>query len=87
MFAAAWGGVLECVAKGKREIRSQVMHTFENRFDRKPNNSCKICGKCHLTHNCWHNKNKRVSACAEIASSADFHSLNQRENWQNRGHN
>ena len=70
------GGVPGCVAEGQRKTRDQVTHTFENRFDRKPNNSCKICGKAYLTHKCWHNKNKRVSTGEEIASrlSADFHS-------------
>ena len=87
MFADARGGVPECIAKGQSETRSQVMHTYENQVDRKPNISCKICGKAHQTHNCWHNKNKRVSAGAEIPSSAKFLSLNQGGKWRNRGCN
>ena len=87
LFADARGGVPGCVTKGQRETRSQVTHTYENWVDRKANISCKLCGKAHQTHNCWHNKNKRVSAGAEIASSAEFHSLNQGGKWQNRGRN
>ena len=87
MFSDAWGGVPGCVAKGQRKTKSQVTHTYENPVDRKPNIFCKICGKAHQIPNCWHNKNKRVSAGAEIASSAEFHSLNQGGKWQNRGRN
>ena len=87
LFADARGGVPGYVAKGQRETKSQVTHTYENRVDRKPNIYCKICGKAHQTHNCWHNKNKRISAGAEIASSAEFHSPNQGGKWQNRGCN
>ena len=86
-FADAQGGVPGCVAKGQHETKSQFMHTYENRVDQKPNISCKICGKAHQTHNCWHNKNKRVSAGAKIASSAEFHFSYQGGNWQNRGRN
>ena len=60
---------------------------LKSRFNRKPNSSCKIYGKPHPTHNCWHNKNKRVPAGAEIASSAGFHSSNKRKNLQSRGLN
>ena len=84
LFTDARDGVPGCVAKGQRETRSQVTHTYENRVDLKPSISCKICGKAHQTHDCWHNKNKRVLAGEEIASSAEFHSPNQGENWQNR---
>ena len=56
-------------------------------YDRKSNISCKICGKAHQTHNCWHNKSKRVSAGKEIAFSAEFNSPNQGGKWQNRGRN
>ena len=87
LFADARDGVPGSVAKGQRETKSQLTHTYENRVDWKPNISCKICGKAHQTHNCWHNKNKRVSADAELASSAEFHSLNQGGKWQNRGRN
>ena len=83
MFADAGGGVPGCVAKGQSETKSRVTHTYENRVDRKPNISCKNCGKAHQTHNCRHNKNKRVSDGAEIASSAEFHSPNQGGIWQN----
>ena len=84
-FANALGGVPGCIAKEQRETKSQVMYTYGNRVDRKSNISCKICGKAHQTHNCRHNKNRRVSAGAEIASSAEFHSPNQGGKWQNRG--
>ena len=87
LFADAWGGVPGCVAKGQRETKSQFTHTYENQVDRKPNISCMICGKAHQTHNCLHNKNKRVSAGADIASSAEFLSPNQGGKWQNRGRN
>ena len=87
MFADARGGVPGCVAKGQHGTKSQVTHTYENQVDQKPNISCKICGKAHQTHNCWHNKNKRVLAGAEIASGAEFHSPNQGGKWQNRGCN
>ena len=87
LFADARGGVPGCVAKGQRETKSQFTHTNGNQVDRKPSISCKICGKAHQTHNCWHNKRKRESAGAEIASSAEFNSLNQGGKWQNRGHN
>ena len=87
LFADARGGVPACVAKGHRENKSQVRHNYGNQVDRKSNISCKICGKAHLTHNCWHNKSKRVSAGTEIASSAEFNSPNQGGKWQNRGHN
>ena len=87
MFDDVRGGVPGCIAKGQRVSMGQVMHTFKNRFDRKLNSSCKVCGKAHPKHNCWRNKNKSVSAGSEIASSADFHSSNKRENWQNRGQN
>ena len=87
LFAGARDGVPGCVAKGQRETKSQVTHTYENRVDRKPNSSCKLCGKAHQTHNYWHNKNQRVSAGAEIASCAEFHSPNQGGKWQNRGRN
>ena len=84
-FANALGGVPGCIAKEQRETKSQVMYTYGKRVDRKPNISCKICGKAHQTHNCWHKKNRRVSVGAEIASSAKFHSPNQGGKWQNRG--
>ena len=84
LLADALGGVPGCVAKGQRETKSQFTRTYENWVDRKPNISCKICGKAHQTHNCWHNKNKRVLAGAEIASSAEFHSPNQGGKWQIR---
>ena len=87
LFADAWGGVPGCIAKGQPETKSQFTHTYENWVDRKPNMSCNICGKAHQTHNCWHNKNKRVSAGAEIASSAQFHSPNQGGKWQIRVRN
>ena len=87
LFADARGGVPGCVAKGHREIKSQVPHNYGNQVDRKSNISCKICGKAHQTHNCWHNKSKRVSAGTEIASSAEFNSPNQGGKWQNRGRN
>ena len=87
LFAGARGGVPGCVAKGQRETKSQVTHTYENRVDWKPNISCKLCGKSHQTHNYWHNKNQRVSAGEEIASCAEFHSPNQGGKWQNRGRN
>ena len=87
LFADARGGVPGCVAKGHRETKSQVPHNYGNQVDRKSNISCKICGKAHQTHNCWHNKSKRVSAGTEIASSAEFNSLNQGGKWQNRGRN
>ena len=87
LFADARGGVPGCVAKGQRETKSQFTHTNGNQVDRKPSISCKICGKAHQTHNCWHNKRKRESAGAEIASSAEFNSLNQGGKWQNRGRN
>ena len=45
LFADAQGGVPRCVSKGQRETRSQVTHTFENQFDKKPSNSGKIFGK------------------------------------------
>ena len=83
----ARGGVPGCVAKGQRETKSQVTHNYRNQVDRKPSISCKICGKAHQTHNCWHNKSKRVSAGAEKASSAEFNSPNQGGKWQNRGRN
>ena len=85
LFADARGGVPGCVAKGHRETKSQVPHNYGNQVDRKSNISCKICGKAHQTHNCWHNKSKRVSAGTEIASSAEFNSPNQGGKWQNRG--
>ena len=47
LFANARGGVPGCVANGQRETLSQVTHTYENQVDRKPNISCKICGKAH----------------------------------------
>ena len=81
-FADAWGGVPGCVAKGQRESRREVTHTYENPVDWKPSISCKICGKANQTHNYWHNKNKRVSAGGVITSSAKFHSPNQGGNWQ-----
>ena len=87
LFADARGGVPGCVAKGHRETKSQVPHNYGNQVDRKSNISCKICGKAHQTHNCWHNKSKRVSAGTEIASSAEFNSPNQGGKWQNRGRN
>ena len=87
LFADARGGVPGWVTKMQRETKSQVTHTYENRVDRKPNISCKICGKAHQTHNFWHNENMRVSAGAKIASSAEFHSPNQGGKWQNRGRN
>ena len=87
MFDDVRDGVPGCVAKGQHETKSQITHTYENRVDRKPNISCKICGKAHQTHNCWNNKNKRVSAGAEIASRSEFHSPNQGKKWQNRGRN
>ena len=87
LFADARGGVPGCVAKGHRETKSQVQHNYGNQVDRKSNISCKICGKAHQTHNCWHNKSKRVSAGTEIASSAEFNSPNQGGKWQNRGRN
>ena len=87
MFADARGGVPGCVAKGHRETKSQVPHNYGNQVDRKSNISFKICGKAHQTHNCWHNKSKRVSAGTEIASSAEFNSPNQGGKWQNRGRN
>ena len=87
LFADARGGVPGCVAIGQHETKSQFTHTYGNQFDRKPSISCKICGKAHQTHNCWHNKSKRVSACAEIASSAEFNSPNQGGKWHNRGRN
>ena len=87
LFADARVGVPGCVAKGQSETKSQVTNTYENRVDWKPNISCKICGKAYQTHNCWHNKNKRVSAGTEITSSAEFHSTNQGGKWQNRGCN
>ena len=68
--------------KGNVNLRVKL-----HRVDRKPNISCKICGKAYQIHNCWHNKNKRISAGAEIASSAEFHSPNQGGKWQNRGRN
>ena len=86
LFADARGGVPGCVAKGHRETKIQVPHNYGNQVDRKSNISCKICGKAHQTHNCWH-KSKRVSAGTEIASSAEFNSPNQGGNWQNRGRN
>ena len=85
LFADARGGVSGCVAKGHRETKSQVPHNYGNQVDRKSNISCKICGKAHQTHNCWHNKSKRVSAGTEIASSAEVNSPNQGGKWQNRG--
>ena len=87
LIADARSGNPGCVAKGQRETRSQVTHTYEYWVDRKPNISCKICGKAHQTYYCWHNKNKRVYAGAEIGSSAEFHSLNQGGKWQSRGCN
>ena len=87
LFTDARGGVPGCVAKGQRETKSQFMHTYRNQVDQKPSISCKICGKAHQTNNCWHNKSKRVSAGAEIASSAEFNSPNQGGKWQNRGRN
>ena len=87
LFADARGGVPGCVTKGHRETKSQVPHNYGNQVDRKSNISCKICGKAHQTHNCWHNKSKRVSAGTEIASSAEFNSPNQGGKWQNRGRN
>ena len=87
LFADARGGFPGCVAKGQRETKSQFTHTYGNQVVRKPSISCKICGKAHQTHNCWHNKSKRVSAAAEIASSAEFNSPNQGGKWQNRGCN
>ena len=63
--------------KGHRETKSQVPHNYGNQVDRKSNISCKICGKAHQTYNCWHSKSKRVSACTEIALSAEFNSPNQ----------
>ena len=87
LFADARGGVPRCVAKGHCETKSQVPHNYGNQVDRKSNISCKICGKAHQTHNCWHNKSKRVSAGTEIASSAEFNSPNQGGKWQNRGRN
>ena len=87
LFADARGGVPGCVAKGHRETKSQVPHNYGNQVDRKSNISCKICGKAHQTHNCWHNKSKRVSAGTEIASSAEFDSQYRggNSNWgQNR---
>ena len=90
LFADARGGVPGCVAKGHRETKSQVPHNYGNQVDRKSNISCKICGKAHQTHNCWHNKSKRVSAGTEIASSAEFNSQYRggNSNWgqdRNRG--
>ena len=87
LFPDARGGVPGCIAKGQRETKSQVTHNYENEVDRKPSISCKIYGKAHQTHNCWHNKSKRVLAGTEIASSAEFNSPNQGGKWQNRGCN
>ena len=87
LFADARGGVPGWVAKGQRETKSQVTHNYRNQVDRKPSISCKICGKANQTHNCWHNKSKRVSAGVEIGSSAEFNSPNQGGKWQNRGRN
>ena len=87
LFADARGGVPGCVAKGHRETKSQVPHNYGIQVDRKSNISCKICGKAHQTHNCWHKKSKRVSVGTKIASSAEFNSPNQGGKWQNRGHN
>ena len=87
LFADARGGVPGCVAKGHCETKSQVPHNYGSQVDRKSNISCKICGKDHQTHNCWHNKSKRVSAGMEIASNAEFNSPNQGGKWQNRGSN
>ena len=87
LFADARGGVPDASQKGNMELRVKFTHTYENQVDQKPNISCKICGKAHQTHNCWHNKNKRVLAGAEIASGAEFHSPNQGGKWQNRGCN
>ena len=88
LFADARGGVPGCVAKGHRETKSQVPHNYGNQVDRKSNISCKICGKAHQTHTCWHNKSKRVSAGTEIASSTEFNSQYKGDNggqdW-NRG--
>ena len=77
LFADARGGVPRCVAKGHRETKSQVPHNYGNQVDGKPSISCKICGKAHQAHNCWHSKSKRMSAGTEIASSAEFNSPNQ----------
>ena len=87
MFADARGGVPGCVAKGHCETKSQAPHNYGNQVNPKPSISCKICGKAHQTHNCWHNKSKRVSAGTEKASSAEFNSPNQGGKWQNRGCN
>ena len=73
--------------KGNVKLRVNLRILSETRLIEKPSISCKICGKAHQTHNCWHNKSKRVSAGAEIASSAELYSLNQGGKWQNRGHN
>ena len=70
-----------------RETKSQVPHNYGNQVDRKSNISCKICGTANQTHNCWHNKSKRVSAGTEIALSAEFNSSNKGGKWKNRGRN
>ena len=72
LFADAKGSVSMCIAKGQREnkVVDQVQPKVEPKQDQRPVVKCKICGKAHQTHNCWHNKNK-------VASSAEFDSQYQ----------
>ena len=81
LFADARDGVPRCVAKGQCETKSQFMHTYKNLVDRKPNISCKVCGKAHQTHNCWHNKNKRVASSAEFNSQYRGGNSNWGQDW------
>ena len=65
LFADARGGVPDASQKGNVKLRVNLRILTKTRLIEKPNISCKICGKAHQTHNCWHNKSKRVSAGAE----------------------
>ena len=76
LFADAKGGVPLCISKGQYRSKGvdQAQPKVEPKQDQQPI-KCKICGKPHPTHKCWHNPDNK-----KVVSSAEFNSQYRGDN-------
>ena len=75
LFAEARGGVYTCVDKAQRDNKGGSQHKSDSKPSRKPEIKCSICGKGHLTINCYTNPDRKQAYSAEVGVGASGYAV------------
>ena len=70
LFAEVLGGVYTCANKAQRDNEGGSQHKSDSKPSGKPEIKCSICGKGHLTIECYKNPDRKQAYSAEVGVSA-----------------